>query len=75
MEWWNAGILVFNKDISHFNFIWETAPDNILDLYNKINDYCNPSYVNIHNNPNFPEFFNIIYKRCIFGFLHDSWDV
>ena len=37
--------------------------DNILDLYNKINDYCNPSYVNIHNNPNFPEFFNIIYKN------------
>ena len=37
--------------------------DNILDTYYKIVDYCNPMYVNIHNNPNYSEFFNIIYKN------------
>jgi hypothetical protein len=25
MEWWNDGILVFNKDINHFNFILNSA--------------------------------------------------
>ena len=29
--------------------------DNILDTYYKIVDYCNPMYVNIHNNPNYSE--------------------
>ena len=37
--------------------------DNILDTYYKIVDYCNPMYVNIHNNPNYSEFFNIIYRN------------
>ena len=37
--------------------------DNILDTYYKIVDYCNPMYVNIHNNPNYSEFFNVIYKN------------
>tara|TARA_Y100000389_G_C17275446_1_gene420183 strand:- start:26 stop:286 length:261 start_codon:yes stop_codon:yes gene_type:complete len=37
--------------------------DNILDTYYKIVEYCDPGYVNIHNNPNFSEFFNIIYKN------------
>ena len=37
--------------------------DNILDTYYKIVDYCNPMYVNIHNNPNYSEFFNVIYRN------------
>lgn len=37
--------------------------DNILDTYYKIVDYCDPAYVNIHNKPNFSEFFNIIYRN------------
>jgi len=37
--------------------------DNILSTYYKIVDYCNPMYVNIHNNPNYSEFFNVIYKN------------
>ena len=37
--------------------------DNILDTYYKIIDYCDPAYVNIHNKPNYSEFFNIIYRN------------
>ncbi len=37
--------------------------DNILDTYYKIIEYCDPMYINIHNNPNFSDFFNIIYNN------------
>lgn len=37
--------------------------DTVYDIYNKIVDYCDPAYVNIHNKPNYPEFFNIIYNN------------
>ena len=37
--------------------------DNILDTYYKIIEYCDPMYINIHNNPNFSDFFNIIYSN------------
>ena len=37
--------------------------DNILNTYYKIVDYCDPAYVNIHNKPNFSEFFNIVYRN------------
>jgi hypothetical protein len=37
--------------------------DNILDTFYKIKDYCNPMYINIHNNPSYPEFFNLIYRN------------
>tara|TARA_B110001452_G_C15014332_1_gene354595 strand:- start:387 stop:671 length:285 start_codon:yes stop_codon:yes gene_type:complete len=37
--------------------------ENILDTYYKIVDYCDPMYINIHNNPNYPAFFNIIYQN------------
>ena len=45
-------------DIFHLEYT-----DNILDTYYKINEYCNPSYVDIHSNGNFNEFFNIIYNN------------
>jgi hypothetical protein len=37
--------------------------DNILDTYYKINTYCDPAYVNIHNNGNITDFLNIIYNN------------
>ena len=37
--------------------------DNILNTYYKIVEYCDPMYINIHNNSNYSEFFNVIYKN------------
>ena len=37
--------------------------DTILDIYNNIVDYCNPSYMEIHNKGNFSEFLNMIYNN------------
>ena len=37
--------------------------DLILDIYNNINDYCNPSYIEIYNKGKFSDFFNIIYDN------------
>lgn len=37
--------------------------DNILDIYYKINTYCDPAYVNIHNTGNLTDFFNLIYNN------------
>jgi len=45
-------------DIYHLEY-----SDNILETYYKIKDYCDPAYVNIHNNSNFSEFFNMIYNN------------
>ena len=40
--------------------------DNILDTYYKINTYCDPAYVNIHNNGNITDFLNVIYNSSNF---------
>ena len=52
-----------NTEIDTYDIYNIEYSDNILDTYYKIVDYCNPMYVNIHNNPNYSEFFNIIYKN------------
>ena len=52
-----------NTEIDTYDIYNIEYSDNILDTYYKIVDYCNPMYVNIHNNPNYSEFFNVIYKN------------
>ena len=52
-----------NTEIDTYDIYNIEYSDNILDTYYKIVDYCDPMYVNIHNNPNFSEFFNVIYKN------------
>lgn len=52
-----------NTEIDTYDIYTIEYSDNILDTYYKIIDYCNPMYVNIHNNPDFSEFFNVIYKN------------
>ena len=53
----------FESNIDTYDIYNIEYSDNILDTYYKIVDYCNPMYVNIHNNPNYSEFFNIIYRN------------
>tara|TARA_Y100000389_G_C17459714_1_gene520769 strand:- start:2450 stop:2719 length:270 start_codon:yes stop_codon:yes gene_type:complete len=37
--------------------------DLILDIFNKINDYCNPMYISLHNKAQFGDFINLIYEN------------
>lgn len=52
-----------NSDIDTYDIYNVEYSENILDTYYKIVEYCNPMYINIHNNPNYPEFFNVIYQN------------
>tara|TARA_B100001173_G_C16013539_1_gene558713 strand:+ start:1104 stop:1355 length:252 start_codon:yes stop_codon:yes gene_type:complete len=50
-------------DLDNYDIYNIEYSDNILNTYYKIVDYCDPAYVNIHNKPNFSEFFNIVYRN------------
>ena len=50
-------------DIDAYDIYNIEYSDNILDTFYKITDYCNPAYVNIHNKPNYSDFFNIIFHN------------
>jgi len=52
-----------NSDIDTYDIYNVEYSENILDTYYKIVEYCDPMYINIHNNPNYPEFFNVIYQN------------
>ena len=52
-----------NTEIDTYDIYNIEYSDNILDTYYKIIEYCDPMYINIHNNPNFSDFFNIIYNN------------
>ena len=52
-----------NTEIDTYDIYNIEYSDNILDTYYKIVDYCNPMYLNIHNNTNYSYFFNVIYKN------------
>ena len=60
---YNMSNLNTGTDIDTYDIYNVEYSDNILDTYYKIIDYCNPMYVNIHNNPNYSEFFNVIYNN------------
>ena len=51
----------FNSNIDTYDIYNIEYSDNILNTYYKIVEYCDPMYVNIHNNSNYSEFFNVIY--------------
>lgn len=50
-------------DLDNYDIYNIEYSDNILNTYYKIVNYCDPAYVNIHNKPNFSEFFNIVYRN------------
>jgi len=52
-----------NSSIDTYDIYNIEYSENILDTYYKIVEYCDPMYINIHNNPNYPEFFNVIYQN------------
>ena len=52
-----------NSSINTYDIYNIEYSENILDTYYKIVEYCDPMYINIHNNPNYPEFFNVIYQN------------
>ena len=55
---------IYNMDtIDTYDIYNIEYTDDILDTYYKIVDYCDPMYVNMHNKPDFAEFFNIIYRN------------
>ncbi len=60
---YNMSNLNTGADIDTYDIYNIEYSDNILDTYYKIVDYCNPMYINIHNNPNYSEFFNVIYRN------------
>jgi hypothetical protein len=53
----------FNSNIDTYDIYNIEYSDNILNTYYKIVEYCDPMYVNIHNNSNYSEFFNVIYRN------------
>ena len=52
-----------NSGVDTYDIYNVEYSENILDTYYKIVEYCDPMYINIHNNPNYPEFFNVIYQN------------
>lgn len=50
-------------EIDTFDIFNVEYNDNILDTYYKIVEYCDPMYVNIHNNSNYGAFFEVIYRN------------
>ena len=60
---YNMNKIILESEIDTYDIYNIEYSDNILDTYYKIVDYCDPMYVNIHNNPNYSEFFNIIYRN------------
>lgn len=53
----------YENDLDTYYIFNVEHSDTILDIYNNIVDYCNPSYTEIHNNGNFSNFLNIIYNN------------
>ena len=51
-----------DSDDKYYIFNVEKS-DIILDIYYEMNQYCNESYISLHNNGNFGEFINMIYNN------------
>jgi hypothetical protein len=51
------------NELDTYNIFNIEHSDLILDIYNNIIDYCNPSYMEIHNKGNFSKFLNVIYNN------------